>query len=265
MAPRRRKPPVDYKPAPFRKEKTVGWTWIVIGSLLGLLGVWGYHIWDVPAPHKGKTLPPVAAFSPESSQPLVLPSILVAAERQTPSPTQETAKSPVLQENPAPPREPEKVSEPAQQAPAQQTAETSVHPAEGPGTTSFDFYKILPDLKVGENTEEVTPAKPTPVKPPISPVKTSGTKPNQATTPSTKVYVLQAGAFHNPQEADRMRTRLSFLGLEANIQKITTPSAEVWHRVRIGPYRDFTEATQVQQRLRHDGVTATVNQELRQQ
>jgi|GEM_PF-3566913 len=264
MAPPKRRPPVDYKPAPFRKEKTVGWTWVVIGSLLAFLGIWGYHIWDVPAPHKGKTLPPKAVFSPESSQLPVLPPVPVVEEQQVPSPIQETPNSPVAQESPTPPREPEKVSEPAQQIPAQ-TVEKPIHPGEGPGTTSFDFYKILPDLKVGENIEEATPAKTTPMKPPASTVKTPVTKPSQTAASTSKVYMLQAGAFHNPQEADRMRARLSFLGLEANIQKITTPSAEVWHRVRIGPYRDFAEASQVQQRLRHDGVTATVNQELRQQ
>ena len=48
------------------------------------------------------------------------------------------------------------------------------------------------------------------------------------------VYVLQAGSYRKPEEADRVRAQLKLQGIDANVQRVSVDD-DVWHRVRIGP------------------------------
>ena len=48
-------------------------------------------------------------------------------------------------------------------------------------------------------------------------------------------YVLQAGSFRAPTDADRRRGELALLGLEAAVEEISTDTGR-WHRVYIGPF-----------------------------
>jgi cell division protein FtsN len=49
-------------------------------------------------------------------------------------------------------------------------------------------------------------------------------------------YILQVGSFRNLEDADRLKAKLAFLGLEGSIQTLSIDGKETWHRVRVGPY-----------------------------
>lgn len=94
----------------------------------------------------------------------------------------------------------------------------------------FEFYETLPNAMQDIVTEQEVIAR------------TTGAK--RATTRSGTQYFIQAGAFRQANEADRLRAELALLGLEAEIQK-----SKKWHRVRLGPYRDLTRLSADKSRL----------------
>ena len=63
------------------------------------------------------------------------------------------------------------------------------------------------------------------------------------------IYVLQPGAYRDAAEAEKLRARLSRLGVEATIQRVAI-DADVFHRVRIGPYEDLGQLNAVRAKLR---------------
>jgi len=75
------------------------------------------------------------------------------------------------------------------------------------------------------------------------------------TRPGT--YYLQAGSFRSEAEADRVRAKLAFAGIESKVQKVSI-DADVWHRVRIGPYTDLDALNRVRTRLRQADIDASL-------
>ena len=106
--------------------------------------------------------------------------------------------------------------------PAAPTASADV---EGPTRTNFDFYTVLPEIEVVTNV-------------PDGPVKTESVP--AVTTPAQSApasyYMLQAGAYNTPGEAERMRARLAIAGFEPSIQHIAVQGRGDFYRVRVGPY-----------------------------
>jgi cell division protein FtsN len=84
----------------------------------------------------------------------------------------------------------------------------------------FDFYKMLKESEV-------------PVTTPSTANNTSN-KPQRAVP--EKEYILQAGSFRSPDDADRMRAELIMMNLDAYIETSKIRDGEVWHRVLAGPY-----------------------------
>lgn len=107
-------------------------------------------------------------------------------------------------------------------------------PAEA--TDRFEFYDMLPDAEV-EVTEQ--PKASGPGGPP--PVSVPGT------------YVVQAGAFPNFAEADKVKARLALLGVVSEIQTADA-NGTTFHRVRIGPIDDLNELNRLRARLRQNGI-----------
>jgi cell division protein FtsN len=144
----------------------------------------------------------------------------------------DTAKSDAPSKT-APKFEPVKPDKPAaSQPPAAQTGK----PPEG--KTRFDFYKILP----GE--EPVTGKD-------IAPSAGSGAT-------ARVVYYLQAGAFQRSSDADNLKARLALAGLEAQIQTATLPDNSIWHRVRLGPYRNAQDLDKAKVALKENKIDATL-------
>lgn len=97
---------------------------------------------------------------------------------------------------------------------------------ESPERTHFEFYTVLPEIEhvipepsstFESETAEVTP-------PPSEIAKKTG------------FYMLQAGAYHNPGDAERMKAKLAMAGFEPTVQKISFQGQGDFYRVRIGPY-----------------------------
>lgn len=80
----------------------------------------------------------------------------------------------------------------------------------------FDFYTLLPEQRIDVDIEPEAMATATAVTPPDQ-------------------YLLQAGSFKKPEDADRRRAELLLLGLDATVEEATTDNGR-WFRVYIGPF-----------------------------
>ena len=112
----------------------------------------------------------------------------------------------------------------------------------------FDFYTILPELEIAIPEEELTESKNT------STNKTSSTK-------TRANFILQAGSFRNPEQADRLRAKLALQGIVANIQSVKINNDDTWYRVRIGPLDDIKTLNQTRKRLRANNIASIVVKE----
>lgn len=114
----------------------------------------------------------------------------------------------------------------------------------------FNFYTILPELEVLIPENETRP-----------PEVKNNTISNHKTSATKKQYVLQVGSFQNLSDAEKLKANLAFLGLEANIQRVTV-NAQAWHRVRTGPYQNKQQLYKNQKLLKKNNIPA-ISMELR--
>lgn len=70
-------------------------------------------------------------------------------------------------------------------------------------------------------------------------------------------YSIQAGAFRNAKDAEKIRTELAFIALEADVVK-STDAGITLYRVFLGPFETAREANELQQRLTSHGFDAMV-------
>lgn len=112
-------------------------------------------------------------------------------------------------------------------------------PEAAPSAPDFEFYDLLPkqEVDVSDAKGASSPATPRPPLP-------------------TGDAVLQAGAFKQATEAEKLVARLALHGISARIQR-TSLDDETWYRVRIGPIATVEELREVQAKLREAEVTAT--------
>lgn len=103
-----------------------------------------------------------------------------------------------------------------------ESGETKPPTANEETTPEYGFYDMLPksEVVISESDE---PAK---TRLPSSPIERPG------------AYVLHLGAFRNLDDAERLRTKLTRLGVDAVIQRVTIDT-DVFHRVRIGPISEL--------------------------
>ncbi|MBI3902204.1 MAG: SPOR domain-containing protein [Nitrosomonadales bacterium] len=104
----------------------------------------------------------------------------------------------------------------------------------------FEFYKVLTD-------------KPDSAAPAARNDKTAAENKSSA----KETYYLQAGAFTDADDADKLKARLAMLGMEASVQNATLPDKTVWHRVRLGPYKSVDEMNRALSMLKQNGVNGT--------
>jgi cell division protein FtsN len=67
-------------------------------------------------------------------------------------------------------------------------------------------------------------------------------------------YFLQAGAFQSPADADNMKAKLAFLGLESSVEPTNIPEKGVFYRVRLGPYNRIDDINRVRTQLAQNGI-----------
>ncbi len=104
----------------------------------------------------------------------------------------------------------------------------------------LDFYTILPEIETVLPSMPAKPAKPT----------------AKIETETGVNYLLQAGSFSNPADADQLRAKLALAGLEARIEKVAIEGKGEFHRVRLGPYASIQELDDTDSRLGKLGIKA---------
>ena len=95
-------------------------------------------------------------------------------------------------------------------------AATTAAPEEEPPKPRFDFYTLLPERTIDVEVDPGEIAK-------------------HRISPSTELYLLQAGSFRQREDADRRRAELILLGLEPEIEDSTGDNGR-WFRVYVGPF-----------------------------
>jgi cell division protein FtsN len=109
----------------------------------------------------------------------------------------------------------------------------------------FDFYTLLPELEVlvpePPSQEQRQPIP----RPAVSDVPRDNKK---SPSRSSTTYILQAGSFQKPREADSLKAQLALLGVESNIQRVRVDRS-TWYRVRIGPYDNRKQLNRIRAKL----------------
>jgi cell division protein FtsN len=125
----------------------------------------------------------------------------------------------------------------------------------------FEFYSILPELEVvvpdASEEDGEAPVESAPGAPADSGESDTGTAPPPE---SDGRFYLQAGSFQKSGQADRMKARISLLGLDVEIQQVDI-NGESWHRVRAGPFTDPSRLKDAQKRLRSDDIDYLVTRD----
>jgi cell division protein FtsN len=223
--------PKDYKDAPSPRADSrlnhpllLG---VIIGMLLGIVISLAVALWlnrlSNPFMEKGKAVEPTPKIAP--AQPPPPPGAAKAAE--------EAAKGAKAAED----------AKGTKPAPAK---------AERP---RFEFYQMLPgDKEAGEKEPKAPP--PAASAPQAAP--RPGSSPSSPKPHSGEVYWLQAGAFSDEKEADNLKARIAFTGLEATVRPVAIPDKGTLYRVRLGPYQSLDDANRIKAALSQNGVGAAI-------
>ena len=98
---------------------------------------------------------------------------------------------------------------------------------------TIDFYSVLPQRKV-----EI----------PIDDDDRAAIENPSINKEAVDRSILQAGSFHSGGEADSMKARLAFLGLQATVKSAVVDN-QTWHRVQLGPFSSETKLSRAKNLL----------------
>jgi cell division septation protein DedD len=227
--------PKDYKDAPAsRGESRLSHPLLlgmIIGLLLGVVISLAVALWlnrlSNPFVEKGK---------PAEATPKVAPAL------------------------PPPPPEAAKAAEQAAKGKATVPAPPAAvpeKPAKASERPRFEFYQILPGDKGAEKEARATPKAP-PAAAPAPAAPKPGSSPSAPKPHGGEVYWLQAGAFSEEKEADNLKAKIAFTGLEASVRAVAIPDKGTLYRVRLGPYQSLDDATRTKTTLSQNGVSAAI-------
>jgi hypothetical protein len=99
----------------------------------------------------------------------------------------------------------------------------------------WDFYEIFPRSVV--------------------PIVEEYTKSGEKVVVDNSKWVLQAGSFKDPIDADERRATLILLGLDVGIRKVKV-TGDTWHRVMVGPFDSKLELNRAQDKLAQAQVSS---------
>lgn len=157
--------------------------------------------------------------------------------------------SPFMQKEPVAARPPIAATKPTESAGASNAQPAAAASGVGDTKPRFEFYKVLTDKP--DTTKPADKSKLT--KPQSAQPQTAESKPVAANEPQ----FLQAASFSNADDAEKLKAKLALLGIEASTQTVTIPDKGVWHRVRLGPYKNADEMNRARALLKQNGVDAT--------
>jgi cell division protein FtsN len=130
----------------------------------------------------------------------------------------------------------------------------------------FEFYQILPGEKdAAPGKASVPPAGPGAAAAPASrdgkpapAAPTAKAPPAAAKAGAVESYFLQAGAYATEADADNMKARIAFVGLEAQVKPVNAADKGTLYRVRLGPYQSLEDANRIKAALSQNGVAAAI-------
>lgn len=116
----------------------------------------------------------------------------------------------------------------------------------------YDFYKILPggEEPVSEKELKDAAAK-------AAAAKAAG-QPAGQPEGGRGVYLIQAGSFQNPADADNQKAKIAILGFESSVEPTSLPDKGTWYRVRMGPYTSLEDLNRVRRVLSQNGIEASL-------
>ena len=105
----------------------------------------------------------------------------------------------------------------------------------------FDFYTLLPELEV------------------IIPESEIREEQARIKEKDDVAYMIQVGSFRAYGEADSMKAQLALLGIEADIDPVSS-KGEQWLRVRVGPFTSKRELNKIRNRLHSNDINTMLVQ-----
>jgi cell division protein FtsN len=132
-------------------------------------------------------------------------------------------------------------------------------PAKAGERPRFEFYQILPGDKEAQDKEAKAAVKAPPPPPAaVAGPPRPGSSPASPKPHSGDVFWLQAGAFSEEKEADNLKAKIAFTGLEASVRPVSIPEKGTLYRVRLGPYQSIDDANRIKTALSQNGVNAAI-------
>ena len=128
--------------------------------------------------------------------------------------------------------------------------------AKTPERPRFEFYNILPGDRDTEKPAPKMAVAPVPAPAPAPPKP--GSSPATPKPHSGDVFWLQAGAFTDEKEADNLKAKIAFTGLEASVRAVDIADKGKLYRVRLGPYQSLDDANRIKAALSQNGVGAAI-------
>lgn len=124
----------------------------------------------------------------------------------------------------------------------------------------FEFPDLLRDMTVpvpdaaepAPPKQAAVPQAPRPKPPPAS--RPPAAKPKPVKAVEREAYLLQLGSFRKAADAEKLKARLAFMGVETRVQKVTINNKDTFHRVRSGPYRSKKELDEVRSMLTRNKI-----------
>ncbi len=140
------------------------------------------------------------------------------------------------------------------------TSAPSAVSASSPAATSgvaatkqhFEFYKVLTDKP--ESTQKNPEKSASSAKETHSDQTKKQIKPAQPVIATKEIFYVQAGSFPNEDDAEKLKAKLAFLGMEASLQTAVIPDRGIFHRVRLGPFNNNNDVNKTLELLKQNGV-----------
>jgi cell division protein FtsN len=127
-----------------------------------------------------------------------------------------------------------------------------------PEKSRFEFYQILPGEKDAAGKDaRLGPKKPAEVPQTARPADKTADKPADKGG-AKEVFYLQAGAFQSESDAENLKAKIAFIGLQASAKAVAVPDKGTLYRVRLGPYQSLEDVNRIKAVLSQNGVGANI-------
>lgn len=124
---------------------------------------------------------------------------------------------------------------------------------------TYDFYDVLQGKKGLNSSQPVTQPQVNTVvkKPTASKAVLSNAATNSTTTEGSGNYIIQAGAFANPDSANDLKAHLALLGFSARITN-KQENDKMINKVVLGPFNSSSQAQNIKAQLQQQDINVTI-------